>query len=59
MARASMEAYFLTDFYVIYVSGEPARKLAAFDNAQAIIGNDLRLENEDRTVRRRPRVTGC
>ena len=59
MAGASMEAYFLTDFYVIYGIGGPARKLAAFDNAQTIIVDDLRYENEDRAIRRRPRVTGC
>ncbi len=53
-----MEAYFLTDFYVICVSGEPARKLAASDNAQAIAVDDLRHENADRAARRKPRVTG-
>jgi hypothetical protein len=58
MAGASMEAYFLEDFYVIHDSGEPARKLAGFDNAQAKAVNDLRHENADRAARRKPRVTG-
>jgi hypothetical protein len=59
MAGASMEAYFLADFYVIDDSGEPAPKLARFDNAQAMKVGYLRHENADSAVRRRPRVTGC